>query len=194
MTNEEREALQHVKTTHLEAQIIKERNEALLQALDAATPALLEGERPEGWDDITTTATIAPGEIVIGYEWCEWWSGSIGCPHCRLDDIVRNPCRYCEWRHYPRECMKGLRTSGVQAVFCSFASFNGVALHHIDSADLVVGLRLASNGEYLFHRRGMPADPCDIDRIRLFLAGHIEWADSVLAKGKNHGTEPSHQD
>ena len=177
MKNGELKKLLKVPTTVKQATQILKRNEALLKVLENGVPNLLKGFAPRGWN----LSFIAYKQKIV----------EIGCPHCVVSD-----CEYCSWAKYNLK-------SGYDVEFCQFALFNGHTLEDLaeDNNQYFIALEYKKNYAYLIvyanHLKSQDKHLwtgdeksetiCiiqeEIQDIREFLEGHIEWAKAVIKKG-----------
>ena len=120
----------------------------------------------------------------VNLEDIEFESG-VGCPHC----LACGGCNECSWKDFPTT-----ETERVYAEMCLTATFGGISYQMVEGH---LGYKQRKNKYVLLTYSDYMEQVCffypkdvdpktvkiikrDIERIRKFVTGHIEWATTVL--------------
>lgn len=182
LTKKELKNLRLVCTTKKQARQIIRRNKQLIAFLDLIPTSVRAMNKHLScvYNDEPVVVKVSNKTYIDidAYE-TDYISG-FGCPHCKCDD-----CDECAWTKFPHP-------KSEWAEYCLCATFGGIPYSIVEgshcNSNYYVQLVYQHDGEdILFKHPSYPVDKCDmviirkeIERIRRFLDGHIEWANAVL--------------
>jgi len=168
LTEDEIEVLKLVKTTPAQAEVIKKRDQGILNKLNKWTRHLkVIGLK-------ITCSDLPP------------FASKFGCPHCK--NCPDRP--YRQHGEFPKWCKRCAWAApspydGTPSCYCLVATFGGVSQSHI-SRYKFFQLQMRPTSEELYVasayslREHYAAAEEELNNLKTFVMGHIEWADLVI--------------
>ena len=170
LRKKELRSLLRVKTNKKQARQIKKRNEELLDKLNSL-PTMKQAK----------AEYTCPYDLFDAYEL--EMGVDIACPHC----TPNLPCESCAWMHAAPFSEIPIRLSRNETLPCLGFWFGGVTARKCSS------IELSNDGAFVdvadLYGKHRPVEEFAINetfldrrkKCRLFLKGHIEWANAIIA-------------
>jgi hypothetical protein len=173
LSKQELAGLLKVPTTVEGAKMIKERNEALLEAIG----------------NIPLTKKCMNAELDSNSNYSFEFQVSIGCSHCSGTAM---DCPTCAYAWYPKELFRRKVTDidPVHTAPCLDVPYDGTTANDLSHPDRELYLSYDSNDAEIAVLVAGPVDGADMVEVRRqyrelehMFRGHIEWAEAVIELG-----------